>query len=224
MAEITLEDVQQIVRQAAEQAVQQAASSAAAQAAAQVAQQVEQQVADSISSAISKLMQSQTQTTGATMVTGRSELADIGGAERLEKDQMADSGIIFANAKRTYDEYQDVSLESIRRNRSHVDKILADAQQYDNQRQNIANQALQNAVETANMVGKNAVVNVDNLQKQHTAHRDKATDELWGADVQEGAAESMVIRQTQLDDAALKSIAAIVSIAMAETLKAQAKV
>lgn len=67
--------------------------------------------------------------------------------------------------KRTYDEYQGESLESIRRNRSIVDKLLSDAQAHDNAlraaslvQQNIANQALQNAVETANMVGKQAPV------------------------------------------------------------------
>jgi len=44
----------------------------------------------------------------------------------------------FGNVKRTYDEYQQESLESIKRNRTIVDKIVSDAQQYDNQRQNIA--------------------------------------------------------------------------------------
>jgi hypothetical protein len=95
----------------------------------------------------------------------------------------------FANRKRTYDEYQEESLqtmrgvrrhaedlhaaglESIQRNRSYVDKVLSDAQQYDNQRQNIANQSLQNAVETANMVSKQAV-----------RHSDLAIDRQWNID------------------------------------------
>ena len=77
----------------------------------------------------------------------------------------------FANVKRTYDEYQQESLESIKRNRSYVDKVLADAQSHDNQRQNIATQALQNAVETANMVGKQAV-----------RHSDIAIDRQWNID------------------------------------------
>lgn len=55
-----------------------------------------------------------------------------------------------ANLKRTYDEYQDVGLESIRRSR------------------NMADQILQNAIETANLVGKQAV-----------AHRDIAIDSQW---------------------------------------------
>ena len=77
------------------------------------------------------------------------------------------------NLKRTYDEYQEVSLESIKRNRSILDKIISDAQQFDNQRQAVANQALQNAVETANMVGKQAV-----------RHSDIAIDRQWNVDEQ----------------------------------------
>lgn len=77
----------------------------------------------------------------------------------------------FGNVKRTYDEFQHESLESIRRNRTIVDKTLSDAQQNDNARQNIANQALQNAVETANMVGKQAV-----------RHSDMAIDRQWNVD------------------------------------------
>jgi len=77
----------------------------------------------------------------------------------------------YANIKRMYDEYQHESLESIRRNRSYVDKVLADAQQFDNQRQVIANQALQNAVESANLIGKQAVV-----------HAALAADRQWNVD------------------------------------------
>lgn len=77
----------------------------------------------------------------------------------------------FANIKRTYDEYQHESLESIKRNRSIVDKLISDAQQFDNQRQLLANQALQNAIETANMVSKQAV-----------RHSDLAIDRQWNID------------------------------------------
>ena len=72
-------------------------------------------------------------------------------------------------------------MESARRNRSVVDKILSDAQQFDNQRQTIANQALQNAVETANMVGKQAV-----------RHGDIAIDRQWNVDEQGYAVEKIL--------------------------------
>ena|SRR3990167_1417832 len=77
----------------------------------------------------------------------------------------------FANIKKTYDEFQHESLESIRRNRTAIDKIVTDAQQNDNTRQNVANQALQNAVETANMVGKQAI-----------RQGDIAVDRQWNLD------------------------------------------
>jgi hypothetical protein len=46
------------------------------------------------------------------------------------------------------------TLESIRRNRSYVDRVLSDAQQNDNERQIISNQAMQNAIENANLITK----------------------------------------------------------------------
>ena len=77
----------------------------------------------------------------------------------------------FANIKRTYDEYQDLSLTQARSNQAYADKVLSDSQQHDNARQNIANQSLQNAVETANMVSKQAV-----------RHADIAIDRQWNVD------------------------------------------
>lgn len=74
-----------------------------------------------------------------------------------------------ANVKRMFDEYQHESLESIRRARAHFDKLMSDAQAHADARQHLATQALQNAVETANMIGKQAV-----------AHRDLAIHHEWG--------------------------------------------
>ena len=91
--------------------------------------------------------------------------------ERYEGDTQERSW--DANVKRTYDEYQQESLTTIREQRTLFDKLLTDAQQYDNQRQTIANQALQNAVETANMTGKQAV-----------RHSDIAIDRQWNLDEQ----------------------------------------
>jgi len=127
----------------------------------------------------------------------------------------------FANIKRTYDEYQQESLESIKRNRSYVDKVLSDAQQHDNQRQTIANQALQNAVETANLVGKKAVQNMNALDVQQLAHRDVATDNLWNP-VQQGAGDTLTARAVSIDDASLKAIGAMVAMALAEVLAKKA--
>lgn len=105
----------------------------------------------------------------------------------------------FANIKRTYDEFQNESLESIRRNRSYVDKVLAEAGQYDSQRQNIANQALQNAVETANMIGKQAV-----------RHSDIAIDRQWNVDEQ-GYTAQTILNDAAFQDAMASAVAKIVA-------------
>lgn len=115
--------------------------------------------------------------------------------------------IIFSNIKRTYDEYQQESLESIKTFRAYMQKVLSDAQSYDNLKQGLAVQALQNAVETANMVGKQAV-----------RHSDLAIDRQWNLEVSQGAAEGVVMRSITIDDAALKSIGAVVAAAVAEAL------
>lgn len=101
----------------------------------------------------------------------------------------------FANIKRTYDEYQHESLESIRQNRTLFVKILTDAQQYDNQRQGIANQALQNAVETANMTGKQAV-----------RHSDLAIDRQWNLDEVSTAAIRSQVFQDAVGAAVAKHV------------------
>jgi hypothetical protein len=108
----------------------------------------------------------------------------------------------FSNIKRTYDEYQQESLETIRRSRDRNDKTLSDAQQHDNARQNIANQALQNAVETTNMIGKQAV-----------RHGDVAIDRQWNIDEVSGLAAKTA---AQLD-----AIATTLAVKLAEQLKAQ---
>ena len=101
----------------------------------------------------------------------------------------------FANVKRTYDEYQGESLESIKANRAYIAKVLSDAQQNDNHRQAIANQALQNAVETANMVGKQAV-----------RHSDLAIDRQWNVD----EVAHLVANSSVFKDAIAAAVAAMV--------------
>jgi hypothetical protein len=172
----------------------------------EVAQQVAQQVGESVSQAISKVLQSQTQTTGGTLLTGTRHMEDVGETERLATEMADRSGIMFSNQKRTYDEYQQESLESIKRNRSYVDKVLSDAATHDNRTRTIAEQALQNAVETANMVSKQAV-----------RHGDVAIDHQWNP-IQQGAADVLAARAVTIDDAALKAIGAIVATSVAETL------
>ena len=138
---------------------------------------------------------------------------ETGSDEFFKNQSQVNAGygnVLFANIKRTYDEYQQESLESIKRNRSIVDKLVSDAQQYDNQRQVIANQALQNAVETANMVSKQAV-----------RHSDIAIDGQWNP-VQAGAGDTLTARAVSIDDVSLKAIGAVVAAAVADALTKKA--
>ena len=70
----------------------------------------------------------------------------------------------FANIKRTYDEYQDVALSLNRELNAHVVKVMSDAQ-------TLTNQIQQNAIESANMVSKQAI-----------RHSDIAIDRQWNVD------------------------------------------
>ena len=131
------------------------------------------------------------------------------GAQKERSFEIGKDESWFANVKRTYDEYQHESLESIRRNRNIVDKLISDAQQHDNQRQVIANQALQNAVETANMVGKQA-----------HRHSDVAIDGHWTYNNELGqllGAKSGV--QADLVQAIAASVAAAVLAELAKQVK-----
>ena len=81
------------------------------------------------------------------------------------------SQVVFANIKRTFDEYQGVGL---------------DQQRALNQ---ITIQALQNAVETANMVAKQAVKHTSDIDAQKMRHADIAIENQWesGAEVSSDA-------------------------------------
>jgi hypothetical protein len=130
-------------------------------------------------------------------------MEDIAGGERLTKESIDNAGMLFMNEKRTYDEYQQESLESIKRNRTYVDKILSDAHGYDMGARNIANQALQNAVETANMVGKQAV-----------RHGDLSIDRQWNVD-EAGYTAADILKAAGSDTTTLKAIVAEILAEMA---------
>ena len=167
----------------------------------QAGSQTAQQAAQAINQAVSDLKQ--TLSSQATQVLQE----ETGFAERLQTAGVDNQGVLFANVKRTYDEYQHESLESIKRNRSYVDKVLSDAQVHDNDTRKVALQALQNAVETANMVGKQAV-----------RHSDISIDHQWNLEPSQGAAETTVLRAVTIDDASLKAIGAVVAAAVAQAL------
>ena len=152
--------------------------------AALVAQQASQQAA--------QMTGQQQSAQGARSVTQESvvgsEIAETGMGERAQLDNAADSSAWRANSKRTYDEYQGVSLDGVRENRRYVEKVLSDGQTHTDERSNIATQALQNAVETANLVGKQSI-----------AHRDLANDRIWNVDEQGYTARNILSDETFRD-------------------------
>lgn len=178
---------------------QMAANTAAQQAASQTSQQINQGIND----LLTKLASNVSTTSTASQVLQE----ETGFAEQLQIAGSAHTQQVLSNMKRTYDEYQHESLESIKRNRAIVDKIVSDAQQHDNAKQNIANQALQNAVETANMVGKQAV-----------RHGDIAIDRQWNVDEQGYTAEQILGNSTFKE-----GIRAMVVDAVAEAITKKAK-
>jgi polyhydroxyalkanoate synthesis regulator phasin len=170
-------------------------------------------VGQQVSQVVQELTQTHGVTAGETVMTGARNIEDIGGTERLEKDQMSDSNAWFANVKRTYDEYQNISLEgartgleSTKRNRSYVDNVLTDAQSHNVTLRQLSTQALQNAVETANLVSKQSV-----------RHSDIAIDRQWNVDEQ-GYTVAEVLRDETFKDA----LAAEVARAFSESKKTEA--
>jgi len=101
--------------------------------------------------------------------------------ESQEKRNVEQSEMVFANIKRTYDAYQDLDLQHARS----VNQLTV--------------QALQNAVETANMVSKQAV-----------RHGDIAIDRQWNLDEQ-GFTVASILNDAKFKDAIAASLAKIVA-------------
>lgn len=143
---------------------------------------------------------------------------ETGKDESWSASQHSQNEAWFANVKRSFDEYQHESLESIRTNRSYISKVLSDAQQYDNQRQAMANLALQNAVETANMVGKQGIESSNIACKQNVRHNDIAADRQWNVDEQ-GYQVSDILSDQNFKDAIQAAVSGAVTDAL-KTIKA----
>lgn len=119
----------------------------AQQLADQIAQQVGQAVGETIRQVVNATLTARPQEVGAEseFETGMDEFFKFG------------SQLAVLNGKRTYDEFQDVSLVSARRSQTDYDTIRAYAQ----------------------LALNNAVNNADMLAKQAIAHRDIAIERQW---------------------------------------------
>ena len=90
------------------------------------------------------------------------------GTDEFFKNQ---SQINALNSKRTFDEYQDLGITGARSNATIVTRMAQLSVDNDSVLRNLSVQALQNAVESANMVGKQAI-----------RHSDLAIDREWNVD------------------------------------------
>lgn len=89
------------------------------------------------------------------------------GTQGVDRDVRVDEAW-KANLKRTYDELQQESLETLRQCRKAADNV-----------QSVLTQAMQNAIETANLAAKQYLTNSDLITKQCVRHNDIAIDCTW---------------------------------------------
>ncbi len=87
-----------------------------------------------------------------------------------EMENVEQSEAWFANIKRTYDQYQTLDT-----------KAITDANKHAAVLDNLSTQALQNAVESANMISKQAI-----------KHADVACDRIWNVDEQGYTAQAIL--------------------------------
>ena len=108
----------------------------------------------------------------------------------------------FNNAKLTYDTTLDLLSSTARRSQDHYDAIVTGEREHRAELERISLQALQNAVETTNMIGKQAVrasenaIETANLRgKDAVRHSQIATDQQWNMEPQEAFGEAMLSRE-----------------------------
>ena len=123
----------------------------------------------------------------------------------------------FANNKLTYDTTLDLLSSTARRSQDHYDAIVTGEREHRAELERVSLQALQNAVETANMVGKQVVrasenaIETANLRgKDAVRHSQIATDQQWNMEPSEAAGEGALLRELVSQPAMAAIQAAIV--------------
>ncbi len=123
----------------------------------------------------------------------------------------------FNNCKLTYDTHLDLLATQARRSQDHYDAIVTGERTHRGELERVSLQALQNAVETANMIGKQAVrgsenaIETANLRgKDAVRHSQIATDQQWNMEPSEAAGEGALLRELTSQPAMAAIQAAIV--------------
>jgi len=109
-------------------------------------------------------------------------------AKKYWKDIPSEEQIHEDNRKRTYDAYQDLDLMTSRNNYDLVNERARRSQENFDKLNNVALQALQNSVETSNLVGKQSV-----------RHGGYEMDQIWNLEPNESKAESEIISSPVVD-------------------------
>jgi BMFP domain-containing protein YqiC len=121
----------------------------------EVAQQIAEQVAQQVGQAVGETIR---QVVNATLTARPQEIGAESEFETgMDESYKALSPLMVLNGKRTYDEFQDISLAAARRSQNDYDEVRA-----------YSRLALQNAVNNADLLAKQAI-----------AHRDIAIDREW---------------------------------------------
>jgi len=165
--------------------------------------------AELITQAVLQALKTHSVAADETLLTAQHNIEDIGGGETLQKELIEGSGLRFANNKRTADEYQQVSLDGTRQNRVHFDKLISDHQAHDAALRNASLIALTNAIESGNLRTKDILESANMVGKQAVRHADLAIDRQWNVDEQTWSVEK-IVRSSVFNDA----VAAIVAKAL----------
>lgn len=114
----------------------------------------------------------------------------------------------FNNSKLTYDK----TLEQVTKNSER-------SSDFGMQVGNVALQALQNAVETANLIGKNAADNANLASKHGLNNFALSVNKQWNMDVPEAASQVEVLKAVGVNQETIGAIQAAVASAIADALK-----
>ena len=125
-----------------------------------------------------------------------------------------DTSVEESNARKGEDNYQTLFNNSKMTYDKMFELIALGGQQLNN----VALQALQNAVETANLVGKQAVNNADLTAKGAINAQAISNNKMWNLEVTEAASEAGVLRAAGLDGVTYASIQGAVAAAVSKAL------
>jgi len=124
-----------------------------------------------------------------------------GGDEAQEKRNVEQSELDYINAKRTYDSYQDLELQTARFNHKVAEDIHG-----------LTVQVMQNGIAQSHQISQNAIETANMVSKQAVRHADIAIDRQWNVD----EVAELVANTSTFKDAIAAAVAAAVNIALSK--------